>query len=420
MIVAIILIAMALYYTIGRNYQSLILVVLSLYVYWGLASWNVLFIGGLVVCVAICSKLLNQTQNKYFVAVPTLLLACGFFILKSQYSELTLPLGYSVIAFTSISLLVDQYKSPHQYSFLDCLSFLLFFPKMFAGPIERANHFIRNEKKSFEVNNIYFGSKYLIFAAFCKLVIGNYLTAVDMQGEGVNLWLQVFCYSLNFFFDFWAYSLMAIGLGKLFGYDLAISFYKPYYSTSFREFWHRWNITLGTWLRDYVYIPLGGNRNKNLKWMAVVLLVFLVSGVWHGTTLPFILWGIIHASLLIIEHYAVKSEMNRITRILYSVGIFVIVSLLWQFFIIDDIEGVPVMVTNLFTYSSLQWSYMVRFLIGGISMFILTSNHIFSLVETNSHTRKSIITEVSLLTMMLVALLVFNCPMNFNFFYFRF
>lgn len=103
-----------------------------------------------------------------------------------------------------------------------------------------------------------------------------------------------------------------------------------------------------------------------------------------------------------------------------SVGIFVIVSLLWHLFIIDDIEGVPVMVTNLFTYSSLQWSYMVRFLIGGISMFILTSNHIFSLVETNSHTRKSIITEVSLLTMMLVALLVFNCPMNFNFFYFRF
>ena len=420
MIVVIILLTMVLYYTIGRNYQSLILVVLSLYVYWGLASWNVLFIGGVVVCVAICSKLLNRTKNKYFVAVPTSLLACGFFILKSQYSGLTLPLGYSVIAFTSISLLVDQYKSPRQYSFLDCLSFLLFFPKMFAGPIERAYHFIRNEKKSFEVNNIYFGIKYLIFAAFCKLAIGDCLTAVDMQGEGVNLWLQVLCYSLNFFFDFWAYSLIAIGLGKLFGYDLSISFYKPYYSTSFREFWHRWNITLGTWLRDYVYIPLGGNRNKNLKWMAVVLLVFLVSGVWHGTTLPFILWGIIHACLLIIEHYVVKSEMNRITRILYSVWIFVIVSLLWQLFIIDDIEAVSVMVTNLFTYSSLQWSYMARFLIGGNAMFILTSNHIFSLVETNPHTRKSIITEVSLLTMMLGALLVFNCPMNFNFFYFRF
>lgn len=420
MIVVIILIAMALYYTIGRNYQSLILVVLSLYVYWGLASWNVVFIGGLGVCVALCSMLLSHTQNKLFVAVPILLLGCGFFILKSQYSGLTLPLGYSVIAFTSISLLVDQYKSPRQYSFLDCLSFLLFFPKIFAGPIERANHFIRNEKKSFEVNIIYSGIKYLIFAAFCKLVIGDYFTAVDMQGEGVNLWFHVLCYSLNFFFDFWAYSLMAIGLGKLFGYDLAISFYKPYYSISFREFWHRWNITLGTWLRDYVYISLGGNRNKTLKWMAVVFLVFLVSGVWHGTMPPFILWGIIHACLLIIEHFAIKSDMNRITRFFYSVGIFVIVSFLWQLFIIDDIEIIPVIVTNLFTYSSLQWSCMARFLIGGISMIILTSNYIFSLVETNSHTRKRIIAEVSLLSLMLVALLIFNCPINFNFFYFRF
>ena len=154
--------------------------------------------------------------------------------------------------------------------------------------------------------------------------------------------------------------------------------------------------------------------------MAVVLLVFLVSGVWHGTTLPFILWGIIHACLLIIEHYVVKSEMNRITRILYSVWIFVIVSLLWQLFIIDDIEAVPVMVTNLFTYSSLQWSCLARFLFGGISMIILTSNYIFSLVETNSNTPKRIIAEVSLLSLMLVALLIFNCPMNFNFFYFRF
>ena len=420
MIVAIILIATAVYYTIGQNCQSLILVVVSLYVYWELASWNVLLIGVLGVCVALCSMLLYNMHNRYLVALPTLLLLCGFFIFKNQYSGLALPLGYSVVAFTSISLLVDQYKFPSQYSFLDSLSFLLFFPKMFAGPIERANHFIDNDKKSFGVNNIYSGIKYLIFAAFCKLIIGDYLTAVDIQGEGINLWLQVLCYSLNFFFDFWAYSLMAIGFGKLFGYNLAISFYKPYYSASFREFWHRWNITLGSWLRDYIYIPLGGNRNKSLKWIAVVLLVFLVSGVWHGTTLPFLLWGLIHAFLLIIEHRAINGKLNRLTRFFNSVGIFVIVSLLWQLFIIKDMEVIPVMLSNLFISSSLQWSYMAKFLIGGMAMIILTSDYIFSLVETTSHTNKSIIAEVSMLSLMLVALLIFNCPMNFNFFYFRF
>lgn len=266
----------------------------------------------------------------------------------------------------------------------------------------------------------YVGLKYLIFAAFCKLVVADNLASTDLSGIGVNLWMEIFVYSIGFFFDFWAYTLMAIGVGKLFGYDLSANFFKPYYSSSFREFWHRWNITLGTWLRDYIYIPLGGNKLPYIKWALAVLLVFIVSGVWHGTTLPFIVWGICHGILLIVERGLVTPKKLPLLKVAYSIVVFILVSLLWQLFIVDSLGSAIQRYASLFDSEPFHGELAVKLVLSSLAYVLLTSSRVFSLIQKSSDNRTFVITEVSMLAVMLSALILLNCPLSFNFFYFRF
>lgn len=256
MSIGITICAIILYYTVGKRYQSWILIALSLFVYWQVVQWNILLILSIAVMVGICASYLERNTTKTAVAIPIIVIIAGFFFLRSNIGGLGFPLGYSVLAFTSISILIDQYRNPAHYRYADILSYLLFFPKIFAGPIERTSNFISSSEKGFNGMSCYVGFKYLIFAAFCKLVVADNLASTELTGTGVNLWMEIFVYSIGFFFDFWAYTLMAIGVGKFFGYNLSTNFFKPYYSSSFREFWHRWNITLGTWLRDYIIFHL--------------------------------------------------------------------------------------------------------------------------------------------------------------------
>lgn len=242
-----------------------------------------------------------------------------------------------------------------------------------------------------------------------------------MEGTGLNLWLQVVTFAIGIFFDFWAYTMMAIGMGHIFGYSLPISFYRPYYSGSFRVFWHRWNITLGTWLRDYIYIPLGGNRNKPVKWCVVVLLVFLVSGIWHGTTWPFLIWGGCHALLLCVERLLIKPQrLHLLAKIAYGIFVFIAASLLWQFFIVDSFEDIGRFLHNLFQYQPAKWPLLAQAVGCLLFMALLTAKPVYRLIATESTGRYAIIAEVGMLSLMLAILVFLNCPMSFNFFYFRF
>lgn len=420
MSIAITICAIILYYTIGKRYQSWILIVLSLFVYWQLAQWNILLLFSIALMVGICTSYLERNTTKTAVAIPIIVIIAVFFFLRSDVGGLGFPLGYSVLAFTSISILIDQYRNPAHYRFADILSYLLFFPKIFAGPIERASNFISSSEKRFNGMSCYVGFKYLIFAAFCKLVVADNLASTELTGIGVNLWMEIFVYSIGFFFDFWAYTLMAIGVGKLFGYDLSANFFKPYYSSSFREFWHRWNITLGTWLRDYIYIPLGGNKLPYIKWALAVLLVFIVSGVWHGTTLPFIVWGICHGILLIVERGLVTPQKLPLLKVAYSIVVFILVSLLWQLFIVDSLGNAIQIYASLFDSEPFHGELTVKLVLSSLAYVLLTSSRVFSLIQKSSDNRTFVIAEVSMLAVMLSALILLNCPMSFNFFYFRF
>lgn len=420
MSIAITICAIILYYTIGKRYQSWILIALSLFVYWQVAQWNILLLFSIALMVGICTSYLERNTTKTAVAIPIIVIIAVFFLLRSDVGRLGFPLGYSVLAFTSISILIDQYRNPAHYRFADILSYLLFFPKIFAGPIERASNFISSSEKRFNGMSCYVGFKYLIFAAFCKLVVADNLASTELTGIGVNLWMEIFVYSIGFFFDFWAYTLMAIGVGKLFGYDLSANFFKPYYSSSFREFWHRWNITLGTWLRDYIYIPLGGNKLPYIKWALAVLLVFIVSGVWHGTTLPFIVWGICHGILLIAERGLVIANKLPLFKMAYSMVVFIFVSLLWQLFIVDSLDNAIQRYASLFDSEPFHGELAVKLVLSSLAYILLTSSRVFSLIQKSSNNRTFVIAEVSMLAVMLSALILLNCPMSFNFFYFRF
>lgn len=242
-----------------------------------------------------------------------------------------------------------------------------------------------------------------------------------MSAYGINQVINIFVFALGFFFDFWGYTLMAIGVGKLFGYNLSESFNRPYESRTLREFWHRWNITLGTWLRDYIYIPLGGNRNSTLKWIAVVMLVFLLSGLWHGSTLPFILWGLCHGGLLCVESKIIKPDrLNRFGTTVYRIVVMALVALLWQLFLIDSAGDIIPQIHSLFIYEPLAPTIICKLGICLIGMFLLTSDKAIGILNGQQSEAKAIVVEVSVLSLMLVSLLLLNCPMSFNFFYFRF
>ena len=419
--VLIFLIALIAYYTFGIRYQSVILTALSLYVYWIVAGWNIIIIGIITLVSFVFFKLLSMQKKKLYVILPIVCIGMSFLLMRERIVGLGLPLGFSVLSFTSISLLADQYHYPQKYKSLEVISYLLFFPKIFAGPIERSSHFIIDSPIRFNGMRFYIGIKYLIFATFVKFVFGDWFGRTEMSSYGINQLANVFVFALGFFFDFWGYTLMAIGVGKLFGYNLSRSFNRPYESRTLREFWHRWNITLGAWLRDYIYIPLGGNRNSTLKWIAVVILVFLLSGLWHGSTLPFILWGLCHGILLCVERKIIKPErFNCCGMIAYRIVVITLVALLWQLFLIDSVRDIVPQIHSFFIYEPLAPKILCQLGVCLIGMFLLTSEKAIVILNDQRSEARSVITEVSVLSLMLVSLLLLNCPMSFNFFYFRF
>ena len=419
--ILIFLIALLAYYTFGIRYQSIVLTALSLYVYWQVAEWSVIIIGAVTLVSLLFCRLLTIHKKRLYVVLPILCITTVFLLLRERIAGLVLPIGFSVLSFTSISLLADQYRCPRKFRIFDILSYLLFFPKIFAGPIERASQFIPESHIRFNGMEFYIGIKYLIFATFIKFVMGDWFGSTAMSAYGFNQAANILVFALGFFYDFWGYTLMAIGVGKLFGYNLSISFNRPYESPTLREFWHRWNITLGTWLRDYIYIPLGGNRNSTFKWVVLVLLVFLLSGLWHGSTLPFILWGLCHGILLCVERKIIKpNRFNRFGMTIYRIVVLALIALLWQLFIIETIEEVVPLIQSLFIYEPLVPKYLCKLGMCLIGMFLLTSEKSMAILNGQQSESTAIVVEVSVLSLLVVSLLLLNCPMSFNFFYFRF
>jgi D-alanyl-lipoteichoic acid acyltransferase DltB (MBOAT superfamily) len=285
------------------------------------------------------------------------------FTSTEQWSTLNiiLPVGISFYTFQTLSYTIDIYnrKTEPTSSVLTFFTFVAFFPQLVAGPIERARNLIPQFEKvhMLSYSQATSGLKLILWGLFKKMVIADQLAqivnTVYASPENFNGWgivIATFLFGFQIYCDFSGYSDIAIGTARLFGIELMTNFRTPYFSTSFREFWHRWHISLSTWFRDYVYIPLGGNQNSKLKWVRNIIITFLVSGLWHGANVTFLIWGGIHGVLFALEHYIspivkLKQQIKNTTGFIFT---FITVNFVWLFFRAENWNQVEILMGSIF------------------------------------------------------------------------
>ena len=286
--------------------------------------------------------------------------------------EVILPVGISFYTFQALSYVVDVYrgKVKAEKNLGIYATFVSFFPQLVAGPIERTSNLLPQIKRahSFEYQKAVYGMRLMLWGYFKKLVIADNLSPFvervfndPYSYNGFALILGTVFFTFQIYCDFSGYSDIAIGTAKLFGIDLMTNFKSPYYSTSIKEFWNRWHISLSTWFKDYVYIPLGGNRVSKLRNYLNYLITFLVSGLWHGANWTFVIWGAIHGLVQIIENAFGRTGKHVLSipmRVLKTIIIFGICSLAWIFFVSHSLSEAFYVVTHLFTGLSSPSLYM--------------------------------------------------------------
>ena len=357
-------------YFIARNIKTknFILVVASLIFYsWGEPVWVILLIFSSILDYTVSQaieKHRNQPITKFYLAVSVIinlgLLAVfkysGFFIstvnsvfgLSLPEPAFSLPIGISFYTFQTMSYSIDVYRGnvKAQKSFMNFLMFVSLFPQLIAGPIVRYSD-IEDQISERAVTTEAFSVGMTRFMAGLgkKVLIANYAGSLatsllkDIDSAAVmSVWFGVVFYAFQIYFDFSGYSDMAIGLGKIFGFDYPENFKYPYISTSITEFWRRWHITLSSFFRDYVYIPLGGNRVGVPRQILNLFIVWGLTGLWHGASWNFVLWGLYYFFFLCLEKFILKKFFDKIPspiRWLYSMSVVLIG---WMIFYFDDFQ----------------------------------------------------------------------------------
>jgi alginate O-acetyltransferase complex protein AlgI len=257
--------------------------------------------------------------------------------------ELALPIGISFYTFQAMSYLIDVYRrnSRAQKSILPFAVYITMFPQLIAGPIVRYEDIEEQlESRLIKGSDFVKGIPWFVKGMFKKIVLANCIGAIhtEVLAMGVGnisaftAWIGALAYTLQIFNDFSGYSDMAIGLGKMFGFEFPKNFDSPYRSGSVTEFWRRWHISLGTWFREYVYIPLGGNRKGVFRHIINLLIVWALTGLWHGAAWNFVLWGVYYGVLLIFEKYVYSKIQKKIPAVINILVTFIIVIIGWVFF----------------------------------------------------------------------------------------
>src|SRR3954463_9575043 len=261
--------------------------------------------------------------------------------------RLPLPIGISFFAFHNISLLVDLTREKRTVRLRDVFLYIIFFPQLVSGPITRAAQFMPQivPKRAADVDFVE-AAKWIVVGYFFKLFVANNLNEMTSYMafplfetlRTQDRWLLVILYSCQIYADFFGYSAIALGLGLLFGYRLPVNFDLPYKSASFSEFWTRWHISLSNWLKTYLYIPLGGNRHGTARTYLNLMIVMTLGGLWHGASLSYALWGLLHGLLLVIERpfLALFKNPGPTVQAVRAGVVFFCVTMLWIFFRLPD------------------------------------------------------------------------------------
>lgn len=369
----ILLFTLIIFYLLPRKLRLHVLTFSGLFFY---AYFAGSFVYILVAELIIVYVLLKRVRRKIYFAAAVILpvLVLGYykyrFLLDSPAyiswfdyvtSNIIIPLGLSFLTFEIIHYAVDLRNGKIKvHGFAAFMAFVMFFPSFAAGPIKRFQKFYRRPASAkLNANNIFTGSVRIIFGLFKKIVIADSLSplrssltnpAIFLGNDPVSLWISIFAFSLEIYFDFSAYSDIAIGSAKLFGITIPENFNNPYFKTNVRSFWKNWHISLYMWIVDYIFVPLGGNRVSKAKLFRNIFIVFLIIGIWHGASLNFILWGIYHGFLISLYYLycfyikpSVQNSSHYTSVCMKAASIlatFVLVSIGWIFFVLSDVTAI--------------------------------------------------------------------------------
>lgn len=390
-------ISIGIYYLSPKKARNYLLIFFSLFFYaWGGISYSVILVGSVLLNFLFAKQIDKNTHQKklwlYSGLATNLIILVVFkyldFIIEninstvhftgiSQASlplqNIALPLGISFFTFQQMSMLWDIYRNQHQHQLKlsETALYISLFPQLVAGPIVRYNDIIDQIKQRKEsIDLFYSGVQRFILGLFKKVVIANTCASIAdsiMNNKIDDLstpaaWLGIVAYTFQIYFDFSGYSDMAIGLGRIFGFRILENFNFPYIATSIKEFWRRWHISLSSWFKDYVYIPLGGNRTTPQRTYVNLMIVFLLTGFWHGATWSFVFWGVFHGAFLIAERLGFEKLLQKMPKIVSWSYTILIVMIGWVFFRIEHFADATSYVFKLFGGGTKGHLYPVNFI----------------------------------------------------------
>ena len=453
-------ITLVLYFVSKDKYKNIILLLASLFFYfYGEPKYTVLmlisafsaYIHGILI-----EKFREKGYSKLFL-VSGLVVSLGIlivfkymdFIIKNinyisnsniKLLRLVLPIGISFYTFQGLSYIVDVYKKDAKVcrSFVDFATYVCLFPQLIAGPIVRYTTIedeLKNRTHSFD--KFAYGVNRFVVGLAKKVILANNLgMIVDIMTKSneksvLSYWMVAIFFSLQIYYDFSGYSDMAIGLGRMFGFDFLENFNYPFISKSIKEFWRRWHISLSSFFRDYVYIPLGGNRVSRVRWIFNLLIVWSLTGLWHGDSWNFILWGLYFAILLIIENLFLQNILNKLPALIQHIyaKFFIIIS--FVIFNNENIKDLWSSLYNMFNFRGIDLyndfstyylkSYAVLLIVSMIGATPILKN-IIQKINKNVTGQKVISTINPILNIvLLVVVTAYLIDGSFNpFLYFRF
>lgn len=455
-----------LYYLTPSKYRNYTILLFSLIFYaWGGVSYTLILIGSILINYLFVKQIeknnsLKKTWLIIGLSVNVLIIVLFKYLdflidninivgsaISSNYTALPfqniiLPLGISFFTFQQMSLIWDVYRNENteKTTLANIALYISLFPQLIAGPIVRYNDIVGQIKsRVYSLPLFRSGIQRFVLGLFKKVIIANtcgeladniFTSSFDSL-DTPTAWLGIIAYSLQIYFDFSGYSDMAIGLGRMFGFKIIENFNFPYISKSIQEFWRRWHISLSTWFRDYVYIPLGGNRNGPYKTYFNLITVFFLTGIWHGATWSFVIWGLFHGFFLIMERIGFKSVLDRLPNFVQWFYTILVVMVGWVLFRVEVLSDALKYIGKLFSFdtssniSFLSYLNNERILI--LILAIVSSSMIFMKVKTLLENKKLLnttavqsILDIGVVLMLLISIVYINSGSYSPFIYFRF
>ncbi|WP_297416839.1 MBOAT family protein [Clostridium sp.] len=393
------------YYIAPKKMRNFILLIISLVFYgWGEPIYILLMIAAIIIeylGAILIDKSREDKEKSTFIFVTVLVINLSMLFFFKYYGflidniniifgtslrikSLPLPLGISFYTFKLISYLVDVYrgKVKVQKNIINFGVYIAMFPQLLAGPIEQySNIYEQIENRKETISKFGDGAEKFVIGLGKKVIIANNLAIVWTQVKSLQsnemsvltAWIGIIAFTLQIYFDFSGYSDMAIGLGRMMGFEFLENFDYPYISKSVTEFWRRWHISLGSWFRDYIYVPLGGNRCGTVVQIRNIFIVWFTTGLWHGASWNFIIWGLYFGVFIFIEKVFLHKILKRIPGIIANIYTMLLVVISWVFFDIETLKGALAYIGNMFGIGS-------NGLKDSLSMYIINTNWVFFVI----------------------------------------